>query len=171
MGCVPSKSASSWGCTSSIKLSAKEPEIVESGQRIGKVSACALYWPPLYSVCFIFYLHQLWREIYNDNILCQDNYFQISRSCTCNDACCSWLVTSRVTFESLTTAWKGSQLQVMYMFSHWKALGARFYSGLISIWPSWKLRFFLKGFRYSYRETIPIFFNRLKGDFVLVRSL
>ena len=40
MGCV--SSASSWGCSSSITLSAKEPEIVESGQRNGKVSASAL---------------------------------------------------------------------------------------------------------------------------------
>jgi len=29
----------------------------------------------------------------------------------------------------------------------------------------------LKVFRYSFSETIPIFFNRLKMDFILVRSL
>ena len=29
----------------------------------------------------------------------------------------------------------------------------------------------LKVFRYSFSETIPIFFNRLKRDFILVRSL
>ena len=29
----------------------------------------------------------------------------------------------------------------------------------------------LKVFRYSFSETIPMFFNRLKSDFVLVRSL
>ena len=92
---------------------------------------CFVMTLALLCVCCIVYLHQLGREIMTTFCTRQ---LLLDITVLHNDACCSWLVTSRETFESLTTAWKGSGLQVLYMFSHWKALEARFYSGLISIW-------------------------------------
>ena len=46
----------------------------------------------------------------------------------------------------------------------------RLYDAVCSIKSEWLENFDNKVFRYSFWETIPMFFNRLKCDFILVRS-
>ena len=44
-------------------------------------------------------------------------------------------------------------------------------SAIVSLLHPIRPKMFLKVFRYSFSEAIPIFFNRVKSNFNLVRSL